>query len=421
MNVRHKPPVVFRRLSPNHLHTFLTMLLVGLIVGCVSSINDASATEVWSTPVKVPLFGDYCRNLASPTLTATGDTMIFDWGSFYVTTLHNGVWSQPTIFEPLRDSQLCRSPSLSRDGRRLYFTHFTSTWFLYMCVRDTSTDGWSAPIYMGDTVNSPFAINYYCYQPDDTHLFVERDSDGSGLVELSLWDSAAHAWGPMREITLNPQTRMLCEPNTGLGTFGGFAITADMKRFYFSEYSSSAPDKDSDWQLFVTTWDSVKKQYCNPEALNIDTVFTSSGKWGIDKYPWISPDGRTLYYASNRDSTCNGFLSFWKSELISDAVHEERFGASPAGPWLDQSVMVPVSVGATGNSLTMSVVLHHAGRIRICASNLLGAVIGYCETPSLSPGSHIVEVPTGRLSAGPYFLRAQSGSEAWFGLGTVHH
>ena len=91
----------------------------------------------------------------------------------------------------------------------------------------------------------------------------------------------------------------------GIGHIRGLSITQDKRKAYLSEYINSDLDTiQSD--LFVTYWDTLLHHWGNTYELNINSHgFVPVGAYGAiggwDEYPWISPDGKTLYFTSNRD------------------------------------------------------------------------------------------------------------------------
>lgn len=90
------------------------------------------------------------------------------------------------------------------------------------------------------------------------------------------------------------------------GNEGNYTMTADCKYVYFS--ASDRNDGYGRFDIYVTQ----KKKEGWSEPVNIGSPI-NTGAW--ESQPSISPDGQTLYFASNRKGGVGG-SDIWKSELI---------------------------------------------------------------------------------------------------------
>ena len=94
----------------------------------------------------------------------------------------------------------------------------------------------------------------------------------------------------------------------GAGNIRGLSITGDRRKAYFSKYISLLSDSLQS-ELFVTFWDSVNNRWGSVYELNINSNSyqpdtTNNFYWigGWDEWPWISSNGKLLFFHSNRDA-----------------------------------------------------------------------------------------------------------------------
>lgn len=269
------------------------------------------------------MFGDSCVQVSSPSITPSGDSLFFERGyQIYVARKSGESWTNPELFTSLASSTLCRNPSLSRDGSKLYFSHYNlNGWDLFVCALNAADGTWGLPISLGDSINSSFNEEMYCFDPSNGSLFVQRDS-GASMFELSVWDSTLNRWGPFQDIVITPETRRVCVPPYLAGLMSGFSFTSDMLKLYIGiEVYVGVGHTKPDYQIFECAYDSVSRQYCNPIEININTVSGTSEAKGREEHPWISADGRKLFFDSNRDTTCI-WSALYQCDLVGDEVKQ---------------------------------------------------------------------------------------------------
>jgi hypothetical protein len=183
------------------------------------------------------------------------------------------------------------TPALSRDEHCLFFNINTSGGFNDIwasCRQHTHDDfGWQTPMNLGEGVNSAFN--------DQGAGYFETDDGGPPL----LFFGSDRPGGP----GLNDIYVSQLLPN---GSFGPPSLVAELSspaddlrpsvRFDGLEvffFSSRAGSLGSD--LWTATRETVFDFWSNVE--NVGSVVNSSAN---DIHPYIAPDRRTLYFASNR-------------------------------------------------------------------------------------------------------------------------
>jgi Tol biopolymer transport system component len=202
------------------------------------------------------------------------------------------------------------SPSISSDGKKLYFVSWgrpggygsydiwVSTW------QDT---GWGPAVNVGPNVNTQdmeWSVNI---SHDNRKLYFASDRDGSyGDIDIwvSQWDHRKGEWGPAENLGSNI--------NTSNREYSP-SISSDGKKLYFAKWSGGLGYVDiyvSEWQ--GNTW--------SPRVNLGSAVNTKT--W--DDGPSISSDGMKLYFASSRDTSNPAVQDIWVSERIPEGIKTEN-------------------------------------------------------------------------------------------------
>ena len=101
----------------------------------------------------------------------------------------------------------------------------------------------------------------------------------------------------------------------GAGNLRGLSVIGDRRKAYFSRYISLLSDSLQS-ELFVTFWDTVSNRWGDVFELNINSKafkpdpnnnFYWIGGW--DENPWISSNGKVMYFMSNRDAAREDTIS----------------------------------------------------------------------------------------------------------------
>ncbi|CAN5403946.1 OmpA family protein [soil metagenome] len=172
------------------------------------------------------------------------------------------------------------APVVSPDGKKLYFfvVNKEGSQDIWMSTKDEKGI-WAAPTHLGSPFNQNKTNQVFQVLSDGTLLV--RGGRSKNAIGFSLVSSA----GTWSELNIKDLSAMV------KGRFNGAAISADLKHLiiYFSEQTAGIRS-----DLYVSheqggTWS-------RPEKLKISTSFDEFA-------PFIGPDNRTLYFASDRTGT----------------------------------------------------------------------------------------------------------------------
>ena len=196
-------------------------------------------------------------------------------------------------------------PCLSADGLTLYFADWYS-WNaagdrpggvgnhdLWMCTRLSTDDPWGPPVNMGAIVNSPNAELLPSVSQDGQILIFTSKRSG-GLGDYDLWMSTRPAaegdWAA--PVNMGPAVNSSAYDGDGCLSTDGLAL------FFCSGRSGGMGWYD----MWVTTRRSQAAAWSPPVNLG-PAINTSS----IEGAPSLSPDQKTLYFASNQPGGIGGF------------------------------------------------------------------------------------------------------------------
>lgn len=287
--------------------------------------------EVWSEPVRIDSFSMPVRWGWACSLNQSMDTIyvLSGGGDIYTSYRKNGTWQTPKRLNSYINNETpVRHPVISKDGKRLYFSSWRGGyggWDLYCSSWDSVTKDWGMAENLGPNVNTVWA-DYFAYELSPDTLYCVTDRWVPLGVCIFVKDKLKNDWKIIDSSYYpnGPEYHHLF----GGGYIEGLSITADRKKAYFSKYLEDS----SHTELHVTYWDSVNNRWGDTYRLNINTmgyevkVTDIYSVWlgGVDEYPWISPDGKTLYFTSNRDIVKTNLNSAAEDIYISHLIVDEN-------------------------------------------------------------------------------------------------
>ncbi len=282
----------------------LIIIFVLLNITCVQLLAQdylyPLAPEVWSEPIRIEAVSKIYSWDDSPSLTKNLDTMYFENNTSIVMSVKvNGVWQEPVpLSKNVNDGAVIRHPMISRDGKRLYTSAWGGygSWDLWLNVWNQALNDWDKPVNMGPVINSP-TMDYYLYEisPDSIYTITTQRAG----LEFYVRDSISHEWALVDSFWYHPLTN---------GDIEGLSITKNKKKLYYATRLWSWPDSEiRNFELCVCYWDSSRNNWGDPYFLNINSKCIVDSSYyppliygGGDMNPWISHDGRTLFFASDR-------------------------------------------------------------------------------------------------------------------------
>lgn len=256
------------------------------------------ATGAFGTPELVSISAAGVRD---DDITLTGDMLEIYFESDRVTVGQSDVymskraavtdpWPTPVRVDELSTAYLETSMDISTDGLTIYFSSNrppSTTVDVYVATRPDRASAWSEPALVSSL--STTNANDYNAQPwSDTVLFLGSDrmpARGGSDVFRATRSGPGATWDPPVTVTGLDSNRY--EGEAFADATGAIWITGDM-----------AGDDD----LYRAEPDGMGS-YKTPELITeIATAWSENDAW-------LSPDGHTLYFTSNRNGTLDIFMA----------------------------------------------------------------------------------------------------------------
>jgi hypothetical protein len=373
------------------------------------------AVEQWSEPVKVDSLSNIFTWESSPSLTQNSDTIyLYINDAIYTSFLKDKKWQTPVrLNSNVNNGTPIRNPSISKDSKRLYYSRWGGYggWNMWYSVRDSSTNDWGASINMGANLNQNGGV-FYAYELSPDTLYVVNNVWAEMGVCIYVKNKSTLDWNIIDSSNYHHLF--------GTGDIRGISITADRKKAYFSYYDfKSADSLQSD--LYVTYWDTLNHRWGNCYKLNINSKafkpdpnndFNWIGGW--DEYPWISPDGKTLYFTSNRDVARSDTVSYpdiYMSKLIVDENGNPVTSIKQTTKTIiDDFKLCQNYPNPFNPSTTISYQLPKDSKVSLKIYNMLGQEIMTLVNGNMEAGTHSVTFNASKLASGVYLYKLDAGT-----------
>jgi Tol biopolymer transport system component len=240
-----------------------------------------------------PGFVSTCREHSAAMFTPDGSEIWF--GRMFPATIYcmkkeNGRWTEPRP-APFSSGHDDLYPQLSPDGNRLVFTSTRppresdavlprGRGQLWMVER--AGDDWSDPRHLGPAINFGRRHGGGSFSPSGT-LYYNASGDGSGGIYRSVETDVGFS-SPERVDALNSDAPDHCPFVAPDGSY--IIISSFRGGFGLSDLFISFRREDGGWT----------------EPRNMGSRINSAAK---DEYPYVTPDGKYLFFNSNRISSLN--------------------------------------------------------------------------------------------------------------------
>lgn len=232
-------------------------------------------------------------NDGSPTFSPDGRTLLFvrsgaNWGVILESHFAGGHWTKP-VLASFSGEWPDSSPALSPDGSFLVFVSTrpllpdpkAPTAANLWRVTHTPT-GWTTPVRLPDTVNIGHSIWKPSIATDGSLYFVSIDRQGGKRLYCSHREQGAYQ--PAQPLPFSDGTTADVDPE----------ISRDGSLLVFC--SSGRVPGDTKDHLFVV----ARKAAGWGPVLAVHYAGDDAPSYGGDQEPHLSPDGRSLYFSSDR-------------------------------------------------------------------------------------------------------------------------
>jgi hypothetical protein len=285
------------------------------------------APEIWSQPEILPKRVNNSFRNNYPFITSDGKTLYYN--NKYVlsmTTLADTGWLEPVPLSSRVNSELAQSPSVSPDGKTLYFIDWTGNrWCVFSSTWNDTLNDWNTPEYVEGINSDRSTIHtghisrdgkkfyFSCRDPEDSGAFSFFDD-----IYVSVWNDTTKKWGTKKNMGRAINFYNGCKGTMALEE--GASLTADEKKIYFCKFEAHP----NNFELYVAYKDSFGN-WLKAQRLNINTIADSPTVFryecctGWDMDPSVTPDGKTIYYAARRQVFEYGEGdNIWMSRLLVD-------------------------------------------------------------------------------------------------------
>jgi Tol biopolymer transport system component len=242
-------------------------------------------------------------------------------------------WSVPLNMGALVNSSADDAlPTLSRDGRSLYFTSNRSggmgSFDIWISRRNRSDEPWGIPVNVGSRINSAAADAGAALSRDGHWLFFHSTRAGGmgGFDLMAAWRPHTHDdFGWQTPINLGPAV------NSASNDAGPSFVEAgdgDTAQLYFG---SDRAGGIGNWDLYVTE--------LRPDgSIAAATLLRELSSPGADQRPAIRRDGLEIFFGSDRrngvqdiwTSTRGTRFSAWSAPVLVEALSTEFHEGQPA-------------------------------------------------------------------------------------------
>jgi len=289
-----------------------TLLLVALAawVACLSgdrvTAQGQSRAQVVKEPVNMgPVINSAARDV-EPTFSRDGRTMYYncadrrpDGGNdICVSTLLNGVWTEPEVVGPPISTEYGEvEPLLSRDGTRLYIQSnrpggvgMADLWF------SRKVDGqWTEPENLGEPFNTPYADHclYFSGPDEDVAYWTSTRPGGYGGNDIWTSQRVNGVWQPA--VNLGPLVNSEHSDHHSLPSPDGRSLYV----------TSGRPGGYGGEDVYVTTRDE------NGRWSTLTNLGPQVNSDQDDRCPAFSPDFKIFYFDSERAGGYGGKDLWW--------------------------------------------------------------------------------------------------------------
>jgi len=356
------------------------------------------APEVWSTPEKIAVISEWAGRNQCPSISWDKQKLYFD--GLAVSEWADTGWTIPQLLPNHINQHLATEPTISPNGKRLFFTWFWPTWNIYYSDWDSTMNDWGPAINCGPNVNDPYAGG--CTLPNDTTLIFLRP----GEALISYWDSQLEIWGPSERWPT---------PYLYFNSDYGIYVSPDFKKVYDTATRSDTTINGEpylNYDIVVSYKDSTNPMgYKPPKILNFclyaDTQYFAGNYISRGEgWPTLTPDGKKMYYTADYDSQ----LTIYESTMLIDengnpvSVSEPKYQNYS----IDKVELFSAYPNPFNPITKIKYSIPYSHFVTLKVYDILGNEIESLVNEEKSAGNYEVEFNASNLSSGVYFYRLQT-------------
>jgi hypothetical protein len=296
------------------------LAVLALAFGDIGIANPAGAA--WPEPTLFApgvISGSASRNV--PAFSSDGKTLFLSrynatWSVLLTSRWEKGQWTKPEP-APFGGSPIDQQPAISPDGRYLIYVDGPNYNDLQLVRVDKTASGWSAPRPLPDTVNISKHIGKPSIAANGDLYFVARTTRPIQEKSVSRLYRAAFisgAYRPAQPLPFSEEIYGDANP----------AIAADQSFLVFVSRNRK-PFEDGREHLYLVL-------HRGDSWGHIVPIRYQGDNWGQnDGEVSLSPDGRTLYFLSNRSPAVKADRT--RAELLADYARMETWDRGDKAIW----------------------------------------------------------------------------------------
>lgn len=274
------------------MKTIFTRFLLSAVF-LVTLIMTAYSQNNYTRKIKYPYLHDTIISKPIAVTDIRGTTFDPDGGAVYfvdynkkvlrpimVSHYINSKWSLPDTIESTRKFK-CSDPFLSPDGSKLFFANFTSA-PPKIFVMERINENWNEPVILNDLIKFPATIEHQVFPTltDNGSLYF---AGGAGDIYCSRFVNGQYSEPEILPATIN--TSEYPEWDACIARDESFII-----------FCSKRSDSEGDSDLYISCKENGKWM----QAINMGPDINSNLFEGL---PGISPDGKYLFFVSNKSGS----------------------------------------------------------------------------------------------------------------------
>lgn len=364
----------------------------------------SQAPEFWSIPEKVAVISNWGLRTESPSISFDRQKLYIDAGGIAVTELADTGWTKPYPLNNNINQHLARWPSISPNGKRIFFSWYIGGWDLYYSDWDSTINDWGPAISCGPNVNNPEETQFTGSLPNDSTLIFLRSTE----THVSHWDSEKGIWGSSEKWPT---------PDFWFQSDKGIYVSPDFNKVYLTRANLDTTIEGTsylNYNIVVRYADSTfTSGYGLSQIINFclyaDTqYFAGNYKDRTEGFPTLTPDGKKMYFTANY----HGQVTIYESDLLIDENgNPVSIGKNnQPGRALTDMILLPAYPNPFNSEIKIKYSIANPININITMYNVVGQKIAKIYQGRKNSGNYEITINAEKLklSSGTYIVVLES-------------